>query len=104
MHDPCNLWQGGTETDDRAGYNSGGRWFRATGQRFQGPPVHPFDLVRVGIDYGLTCAGKSYIQMANYTTNDYWSPGCQSFTPSEGIAEWIDERGSCGFNAHKNPL
>jgi hypothetical protein len=51
---PGNLWQCGTETDNRAGFQF---WWEQVksdgsccGQHFQGPAVHPGDHVRVGLD------------------------------------------------------
>jgi len=98
------LFQGGTETDPTSGYTF---WWEDVGSDFiqyGGPPVHCGDQVFVNVDYGLTCAGKSYIYLYDFKSGLSWTPlpNCLNFTPDRTSAEWIDERPGCSLTQPKH--
>lgn len=96
------LFQAGTETDPVENYRF---WWEAAPNpvHYQGPAVSPGNEVYVEVDYNRTCGGQSYAFMYNYATGGYWGTPCQSFTPDQGSADWIVERGSVWCGSYYGP-
>ena len=85
-----NLWQAGTETDNRQGYRM---WYEPYPSLiiYAGPAISPGNEVYVNVDYNYIYAGKSYVYMYNYTNGQYYST-TRSFVPNTGTADWVVER------------
>lgn len=96
-----NLWQGGTELDASGNYFWWENYPTQSEQKISTSSISVGcnDQVNGEVDWNYTYANDSYVYLANYTRNQYWSHKL-AWKPSLGSAEWIDERSGCFGTSH----